>query len=688
MKQENFRIFILSLNLCIFSLLLLLQNSCAADVQYEACEPKRCHHGPTIRYPFYLQDQQKSYCGFPQFKISCHVLQGYPILCLSGIAYVVEDISYESNLIRVYNEATRGSEATCLREIRNLATPAKSAVLRLFNNSSIRFLLNCSEPLSGGLQKYRFHCNEGNRTKWGLVLFNDSNFLSSALQQCRENVVVPVERGEGNDRLRSNGVVDYETLLRKGFELKWRVSSCNECGQSGGRCGFNASTIKFKCFCPDRPHSARCRHEPVAGKSKTKIIIIAVLGAVIMILTLSLVVILVLRRRKNGVWGSSRFIPHNTSSTLSKKLDLEQDGKYFGIQVFSYSELEEATNSFDSSKELGDGGFGTVYYGKLGDGREVAVKRLYEHNSKRMEQFRNEIEILTGLRHPNLVTLYGCTSRCSRELLLVYEYIPNGTVSDHLHGERAKDGSLTWPIRMNIAVEAASALAYLHASGIIHRDVKTSNILLHENFCVKVADFGLSRHCPTGATHVSTAPQGTPGYVDPEYHEFYHLTDKSDVYSFGVVLIELISSMPAVDISRHRHEINLSNLAMNRIIRHAFHELIDPSMGFETDAEIMRMTTSVAELAFRCLQSEKDMRPAMTDVLETLKEIQGSELKNTVEQERDNKNDSVSGGSTKVPSPPGSNGASLPLLKLPVSPISVTDSWVVSSSTTSSSNSE
>lgn len=316
------------------------------------------------------------------------------------------------------------------------------------------------------------------------------------------------------------------------------------------------------------------------------------------------------------------------------------------------------------------------------------MKRLYEHNSKRMEQFRNEIEILTGLRHPNLVTLYGCTSRCSRELLLVYEYIPNGTVSDHLHGERAKDGSLTWPIRMNIAVEAASALAYLHASGIIHRDVKTSNILLHENFCVKVADFGLSRHCPTGATHVSTAPQGTPGYVDPEYHEFYHLTDKSDVYSFGVVLIELISSMPAVDISRHRHEINLSNLAMNRIIRHAFHELIDPSMGFETDAEIMRMTTSVAELAFRCLQSEKDMRPAMTDVLETLKEIQGSELKNTVEQERDNKNDSVSGGSTKVPSPPGSKGASLPLLKLPVSPISVTDSWVVSSSTTSSSNSE
>ncbi|KAH0675010.1 hypothetical protein KY285_022811 [Solanum tuberosum] len=149
-------------------------------------------------------------------------------------------------------------------------------------------------------------------------------------------------------------------------------------------------------------------------------------------------------------------------------------------------------------------------YLDMEDGQEVAVKRLYEHNCKRMQQFVNEIEILTRLRHNNLVTLYGCTSRLSRELLLVYEYIPNGTLADHLHGDRVKDGPLTWPARLNIAIETAGALAYLHASDIIHCDVKTNNILLDQNFSVKVADFGISGLFPHDVSHISTAPRGDP----------------------------------------------------------------------------------------------------------------------------------------------------------------------------------
>lgn len=262
----------------------------------------------------------------------------------------------------------------------------------------------------------------------------------------------------------------------------------------------------------------------------------------------------------------------------------------------------------------------------LADGRVVAVKRLYENNFKRAEQFINEVEILTRLRHQNLVTLFGCTSRRSQELLLVYEYIPNGTVADHLHGKRAKSGLLSWPVRLKIAVETADALAYLHKSDIIHRDVKTNNLLLDNDFHVKVADFGLSRLFPNNVTHVSTAPQGTPGYVDPEYYQCYQLTEKSDVYSFGVVLIELISSLQAVDTNRHRHDINLSNMAVNKIQNHTLHELVDSSLGFQANGSVRRMVTLVAELAFRCLQQEKDMRPSMAEVLEALKGIQNEDL--------------------------------------------------------------
>lgn len=263
----------------------------------------------------------------------------------------------------------------------------------------------------------------------------------------------------------------------------------------------------------------------------------------------------------------------------------------------------------------------------LRDGRNVAVKRLYEYNCKRVEQFKNEISILSRLQHPNLVTLYGCSSRHSRELLIVYEFIPNGTVADHLYGDRATPGAFTWPTRMSIAIETADALKYLHAVDIIHRDVKTTNILIDNNFHVKIADFGLSRLFPSDATHVSTAPQGTPGYVDPEYHQCYQLTDKSDVYSFGVVLMELISSKPAVDTSRHDHEINLACMAISKIHKHALNELVDPTLGFDSDYEVRRMITQVAELAFRCLQDDKEIRPAMGEVLDWLRGIQTEECK-------------------------------------------------------------
>ncbi|XP_057508802.1 LEAF RUST 10 DISEASE-RESISTANCE LOCUS RECEPTOR-LIKE PROTEIN KINASE-like 1.2 isoform X1 [Actinidia eriantha] len=639
----------LSLNLSIFTFFLFLETSSSVDPFYEACVPKTCG-SQSISFPFWIHGEQEPYCGYPGHDLTCQ--NDHPFLQIPDNNYMVQKIFYHNQSIRISNSAVLDPSNVCFPPIRNLSLV--EGKFEIISNVTNLFLLsNCSE-LPGDFLKYRIGCGSESGSLSGLAVFENDGILDHALESCKTRVLAPVEL-YGND-----GIGDYLDVLRRGFVLKWKALNCSRCEESGGRCGFDSTTLHFKCYCPDRPHAVRCHR----GKSNLKVVLgTAIPGSVILLFCLLVIAIWCCKKWNNV---SSYVFSRNTSSDPSSKADLEGGNIYFGVPVFSYHELEEATNNFDPSKELGDGGFGTVYHGKLKDGREVAVKRLYEHNYKRMAQFINEIEILTRLRHKYLVSLYGCTSRQSRELLLVYEFIPNGTVADHLHGDLAEDGPLTWPIRMNIAIETADALAYLHASDIIHRDVKTTNILLDNNCNVKVADFGLSRLFPTDMTHVSTAPQGTPGYVDPEYHQCYQLTDKSDVYSFGVVLIELISSMPAVDISRDRHEINLANLAMSKIQNRAFHELIDPALGFESDSSVERMATSVAEVAFRCLQLEKEMRPTMDEVLEALKEIQ------------EYKDDDFVGelaSTQRRTSPEGNEAVLLKTFKAQPSPDTVTERW-------------
>uniref|UniRef100_A0A453DSF4 non-specific serine/threonine protein kinase n=1 Tax=Aegilops tauschii subsp. strangulata TaxID=200361 RepID=A0A453DSF4_AEGTS len=352
-----------------------------------------------------------------------------------------------------------------------------------------------------------------------------------------------------------------------------------------------------------------------AARLKTIARALGGVGAVLFLVVACLVYFVWYKHKKRKQAIASNEFMRSGSSMTSYSKDLELDGS---PHIFTFEELEVATDGFSASRELGDGGFGTVYKGKLKDGRVVAVKRLYKNNYRRVEQFLNEVDILSRLLHQNLVILYGCTSRMSRDLLLVYEFIANGTVADHLHGSRSAERGLTWPLRLNIAIETAEALAYLHAVEIIHRDVKTTNILLDNSFHVKVADFGLSRLFPLEVTHVSTVPQGTPGYVDPVYHQCYKLTDKSDVYSFGVVLVELISSKPAVDMSRSHSEINLANMALNRIQNHEVVQLVDPELGYDTDPETKRTIDRVAEVAFQCLQMDRDLRPSIKEVVEIL----------------------------------------------------------------------
>ncbi|PKA59140.1 putative serine/threonine-protein kinase [Apostasia shenzhenica] len=645
-------IFLYSIDLLCFFLTL----SIAANPP-QNCEPKNCGGLINVSYPFWIKGLQPDYCGYPPFEVTC--INNTPMLLKSlEDDYIVLNISYEQGTIRVASvryARNHGDFDGCSVPYYNLSF--SFAPLKISSaNRELIFAYNCSAdepqviqiPCAG--MKSRLAYLGG---RYGFP--KDDGVFGSCY-----TAVMPVLDYPGAK------VKDYPKLLANGFLLNWTAPDCTECRASGGQCGYNNDTMDFMCICPNRTYWRRCSK----GHHNTALIIgISVAGALSLAL-FSFFCLLLCRRWKRKKLSSSSLLNRMVSSQWSSKSGPEL-GSSHCTPIFSYEELYEATNSFDASNELGDGGFGTVYKGQLRDGRVVAIKRLYNNNYRRLEQFMNEVKILSVLRHQHLVTLYGCTSRRSRELLLVYEFVPNGTVADHLHGSLSSKSFLPWQTRLSIAVQSADALSYLHSiePQIIHRDVKTDNILLDNNFQVKVADFGLSRLFPVDATHISTCPQGTPGYVDPEYHRCYQLTDKSDVYSFGVVLMELISSKPAVDMTRQRNEINLATMAINKIQRRELHELVDSRLGFDSDLCICRMITQVAELAFLCLQLETEMRPCIKEVLQSLRGIATAEI---------NREDRREGDDATVEEARLLKGFS------PCSPNSVMEAWVSSSTTTSS----
>ncbi|KAG7986055.1 hypothetical protein I3843_03G059900 [Carya illinoinensis] len=617
---------------------------CAYD-WYSRCSNDRFNCGKitNVGYPFW-GDARPDACGHPDLKLNC--AKDITTIEIKRLTYRVLAVNESTKILKIVRDDYWGG--ICSPRLENTSLDHD-----LFDYGpgylNITLEYGCLIP---GLST----CTINGFTNTGVIV----QIGAQGPGLCTASVVFPVAILNLDNGARENLEL-IEAAIKGGFDVKWKeeTAACSACTESKGVCGYDViSKNRTICYCPDQRYGSTCPSSPAGspqvpptetddkGKSRTGsslVVGLGVGGAGIVGLLLCFWIFFIMKRRKRlaneskskdlstppstiGVPAASINFSQSTPSYPFLKSDLEKGSTYFGAHIFSYEELEEATDNFDSSRELGDGGFGKVYYGKLRDGRVVAVKRLYENNFKRVEQFKTEVAILTRLRHQNLVTLYGCTSKRSQELLLVYEYIPNGTVADHLHGNRSNSSLLTWPIRLSIAIESAGALAYLHASDVIHRDVKTNNILLDENFRVKVADFGLSRLFPTDVTHISTAPQGTPGYVDPEYYQCYQLTDKSDVFSFGVVLIELISSLPAVDTNRQRHNINLANMAISKIQDHALDELVDPFLGFEKDYTVRRMTTSVAGLAFRCLQQDRDMRPSMDEVLEDLRRIQNEEI--------------------------------------------------------------
>ncbi|KAF8083637.1 hypothetical protein N665_0761s0012 [Sinapis alba] len=401
----------------------------------------------------------------------------------------------------------------------------------------------------------------------------------------------------------------------------------NECeGELGRRC--------IGQTCVNVPGSFQC--EPKKTEKIKPVILGLVIGLGLLFFVLGVWGLIKFIKKRRKIIRKREFFKRNEGLLLKQQLSTEEGGGNVETsRIFSSKELEKATDNFNKNRVLGQGGQGTVYKGMLVDGRIVAVKRSKVLDKDKVEEFINEVRVLSQINHRNIVKLMGCCLE-TEVPILVYEHIPNGDLFKRLHND-SDDYTMTWEVRLRIAEEIAGALAYLHSAAstlVYHRDVKTTNILLDEKYRAKVSDFGTSRSIKIDQTHLTTHVAGTFGYLDPEYFQTSQFTDKSDVYSFGIVLVELITGEKPYSVVRLEENRGLASHFIEAMKENRVLDILDSRIKEECKPE---QVLAMAKLGRRCLSLKGKKRPSLREVSTELERIRSSpeDLEVTIEEEEE-----------------------------------------------------
>nr|XP_007161410.1 hypothetical protein PHAVU_001G066400g [Phaseolus vulgaris]ESW33404.1 hypothetical protein PHAVU_001G066400g [Phaseolus vulgaris] len=402
-----------------------------------------------------------------------------------------------------------------------------------------------------------------------------------------------------------------------------------ECARNQHNCDSEDHCIEtsgsFECFCPDgligngTKEGGGC-HPKQKADPFIKIVIGACVGLIALFIGVSWLYLMYQKRKVFKL--KEKFFQQNGGIILRQQLSTREDSSQ-STTIFSAEQLKKATNNFDESLIVGKGGYGTVFKGLLSNNKVVAIKKSKIVDQSQVEQFINEVIILSQINHRNVVKLLGCCLE-TEVPLLVYEFVNNGTLFDYLH-KQGEVVNVSWKTRLRIATETAAALSYLHSAAsipIIHRDVKTANILLDETYIAKVSDFGASRLVPLDQTEIATIVQGTFGYLDPEYMQSSQLTEKSDVYSFGVVLVELLTGEKPFCFNRAEEK---RSLTVHFLCSLKEDRLFDVLQVGILDEENKQELMEVAILAARCLRLTGEERPSMKEVAMELEGIKLTE---------------------------------------------------------------
>nr|XP_043619710.1 wall-associated receptor kinase 2-like [Erigeron canadensis] len=438
-------------------------------------------------------------------------------------------------------------------------------------------------------------------------------------------------KGDHQECIRQYAGPGYRCRCKQGYDgnpyIKDNCTNIDECKAGThnckGECIDNAGS--YTCPCPNGKPGEYRKDNNTCTTKRSPIIQISVGTSVAGLFLLLLITWIYLGyKRRKTLNKREKFFLQNGGIILKKRISGD-GGPRIQFKLFTVDELKKATNKYDKKRIIGKGGFGTVFKGILPpNNRQVAIKMSSKivdpTQTIQVEQFINEVIILSQVNHRNVVKLIGCCLE-TEVPSLVYEFIPNDTLYDHIHNERKSKPIITWDKRLRIATETAGALSYLFynaADPIIHRDVKPTNILLDDDYAAKVADFGASRLIPIDQNELATKVQGTRGYLDPEYSQTGQLTEKSDVYSFGVVLVELLTGKKIVN-----QQTLVTKLFIDSLENKTLLEVLDKNLQLN---KVPQDIFLVSKLAQRCLRYKGDERPTMREVAMELERISAASI--------------------------------------------------------------
>ncbi|XP_015966609.1 LEAF RUST 10 DISEASE-RESISTANCE LOCUS RECEPTOR-LIKE PROTEIN KINASE-like 2.5 [Arachis duranensis] len=561
----------------IFFLLLTRITLCSVNPKFQACEPKTCGgdtNHQNISFPFYIISKQNSYCGLPNFGLTCSH-DGFPIVNISGALYAVQNIFYSNQSLRVSIPALSGLRTTeCIAPVRNFTGRSKRFIVAS-KQKQVLLLYGCEN-----MQEHSIGCSAENRTRSVVALYGDDvDNLTLARKNYRGTVSVTwVEDEKGG----------VEEALRRGFLLNWTAENCSECSSSGGRCGFDEEEYTFRCYCPDRIDSERCYSQPGSGWTRQKKVIIGATAAAVIAGLLSICYFIYMLPRWREKYCFS------TKGNQDIETFLKNHG-VLTIKRYKFSDVKKMTNSF--KVKLGQGGFGVVYKGKLSDGSNVAVKMLNPSKGNGKE-FINEVASISRTFHVNVVTLFGFCFE-GRKKVLIYEFISNGSLDKYIYIKEGVETTtlLSWDKLYQIAKGIAKGLEYLHRgcnTQILHFDIKPHNILLDENFCPKISDFGLAKLCLGKESLIS---------------------DFRVLYSYGMMLLDIVGGKKNINVEGSQtSEIYFPDWIYKKLEQRTQLGPEDGVVAIEENELVKKITI----VGLWCIQTIPNDRPTMSKVVEML----------------------------------------------------------------------